>query len=282
MILLHSESFSSTISINAKSRFGSNKVNDNKKIPLSFRNPTKLYSEKETLIFSFQTSVVSDKLPTNDINEIRTFIRSKECRNHFLSGGGKTVIREEEFTENLEKMWIESSDKWYGNESIPSIENKDKIVASETAINFPGMKLTNTVFSGVKILEDEKCNPYYKCFLVADKKIPTGAKPVVWLYYKLTGGESKLDYNPPAGNAVSTICITEVDDNGYALKFSCNLQIIIEFPKVLMKILPSSKEKIEEQGSESVRKAVEKDIMSSISTTNDSFENWKVNSLMYV
>jgi hypothetical protein len=237
------------------------------------RTATRLFVEKETLIFSVHLDKLSDKIPSNDANEVNSFCRSKECRNHFLSAGGKSAICEEERNEALEELWKQSSEKWYGDTSMPDFENGDCVISTVTTVQFPGMKLLNTVYNGVKLLEDSNGNPYYKCLMVADKKKPVGAPPVVWIYNKLVGTDSKAEYSPASGKAQSSVSIVEID-GGHAIRFVCDVEIIVSFPKILMKILPSSKESIEEQGSASVRKAVEKDVINCLELTVEAFEKW--------
>ena len=109
----------------------------------------------------------------------------------------------------------------------------------------------------------------------------SGAPPVVWLFNKLTGTDTQGEYNPPTGKVETSVTVVPVDnDGGYALRFLCNVEIVTEVSKSLLKILPASKEKIQEQGSVSVSKTIEKDVRSSLESVLNAYKEWKVTSLV--
>lgn len=236
---------------------------------------TVLFGEKSRLIFNANFNETSDKLPYDSSQDVYDFCITKECRNHVLSSGGKSVIREIEVDDTLKKLWEEAAETWSGIETSPQLENGDCIIASETSINFPTLKLLNTVYSGVKLVNDINGKPYYTIVSVADKRTPVGGAPVVWLFNKLTGSSNTTtEYSPPGGRAKSYITVEELND-GYVIQFQAKVEIIVEFPSFLVKLLPASKEKLEEEGSASIYKSIDKDIKFAIYSIVDQFQLWK-------
>ena len=150
----------------------------------------------------------------------------------------------------------------------------------------------------------------YHSVLIAEQRHVTGPAPLVWLYNQLTGGERQRikQQQPPATNAssqngesdrrrngsstgeasgyaVSRIYLTkdqppqQQESPGeysyYKIGFDCTVEVLVQFPRFLLKIMPVSREKMEQQGSLSVKKAVEKDILHAIESTTMAFEEWK-------
>ena len=273
----------------------------------------------EQLHFISEIHVVSSEpLPTTDRAQVDAFLASTTCRNHFLSGGGTNVIRDEPRTPELEACWRRACELHYGTLYLPAPD--DPVVSTETSIQFPGLRLVNRVFSGVKFVDAEETTvrsrrrgKEYHTLLIAEQRQAMGPAPLVWLYNQLTGGESKrikqqqqsITEGIPSdgeletssskssnsrtgeasGYAISRIYIMEErpDSDGtaaageyyYKIGFECTVEVMVQFPRLLLKLLPVSKEKMEQQGSLSVKKAVEKDILKAIESTTQAFDEWK-------
>lgn len=245
-------------------------LRDDRKIRNTF-----LFAEKAKLTFTANFDVKSDKLPTESSSEAYEFCVGKQCTNHFLSAGGKSIIQEVELDNTLKTLWGKAAEDWSGIETLPNPENGDCVVSTETSINFPSLKLLSTVYSGKKLLRDANGNPYNTFVGIADKRTPVGPAPIVWIYNKLTGGgNNETEYSPPSGRAQSNLTVDETNDE-YAIRFQATIQIIVEFPYILMKLLPASKEKLEEDGSASVYKSLDKDIQRTVASVGDVFRLWK-------
>jgi hypothetical protein len=234
-----------------------------------------LAAEKITLIFSADFDLKTEMFPSNDEDELIEFFRSTDLRNHFLSGGGRAEIEVIDWTTQLVNMWEEASERLYGIESLPIKENGDTIISSISTTNFPGVQLTTTVFMGTKLLQDSDGFPYYRCILIADKRQLSGLPPAVWLFNKLTGSTPDIEYNPVSGGVDSEISLIREMNGEYVLSYVGSVKVTTEFPKGLIKILPTSKESMEQQGSMSIRKAVEKDIINCMDTVIQKFQSWR-------
>jgi hypothetical protein len=229
----------------------------------------RLFAEKETLTFAADFHLTSERLQAESKDDVSRFMRTTACRNHFLSAGGTSNVNEEELTPKLLEKWNDLCD-YYGSDFSP--EEGDSVVASESNVKFPGLILRNTVFSGVKLVEQEGF-PRYRCALIAEKRTVTGLPLFVWVFNKLTGASPDDVYSPSNGKASSVISIVE-KDGGYAFHFDVKIVIKMEFPKALVNILPFSKEKMEERGTTSVKKAVSQDMEKAMNGANEAFLNW--------
>jgi len=97
---------------------------------------------------------------------------------------------------------------------------------------------------------------------------------VVYMFNKLTGMNKKGDSLKPSGVAASIVSLQETagdDDENLVINFDANIKITVEFPAFLLKILPVSKEKAEEQGSASILKSVKPSLDQSLTGVYDAF-----------
>jgi hypothetical protein len=234
---------------------------------------SRLFAEQESLTFQATFTATSDQIGTENKDELRAFFMSKTCRDHFFSAGGSRKISDEPLTPELEQHWNDACTAHYGAASRP--EKGDVVVATESDVQFPGLTMKNKVYNGMKLLENGDF-PTYTILLIAEKKRVFGARPVVWLFNQLTGNDAEKEdtFSAPSGMAQSKIYVVE-EESGYFINFDCEIEITVKFPKWVVKILPVSKEKMEEQGSASVKKAVGNDISKCVESANDAFLNWQ-------
>ena len=228
--------------------------------------------KKETLTFNADLELISDAVPSEHKEEFARFFGQKDCRDLFLSAGGTRPVKELSMDEaDLINLWKESCEHW-GSSMLP--EDDDIIVAVETSIRFPGLTLVTHTCSGVKAHTKEDGSVNYDMVLIGERNEPRGLAAMVWIFNQLTGNESKPKdrYLTPTAKALVKISIVEKDDS-YAVKYHMDFQIDIEFPKVLLRILPTSKEKMEEQGSSSVRKTLTKDVIQALDAVCSKFQH---------
>jgi hypothetical protein len=233
----------------------------------------RLYAEKESLKFVVHIEATSDPIENITTTELGNFLATTQCRDHFLSSGGTNQCIEEPITTELVQMWNDECESHYG----PNLcfRTGDIIVAGESTIEFPGLKMVSLVYSGVK-LQSSMNLPYYDLILIAEKKKVFGAPPIVWIYNKLTGHSAEKEgvLQPPSAKIQSILSVLELECGSTCFNFDCKAEITVEFPKVIMKILPSSKENMEEQGTASVKKALEKSIGKALRNVNDIVHEW--------
>jgi len=178
-------------------------------------------------------------------------------------------------------------------------------------VRFPGLKVVTTVCSGVKLTtkqtrredKDNSSNnnninewPEYEFIMIGERRSVQGPKPLVWIYNQLTGGGGNkknsdnqkakgngdtddmrdASFNPSSTSARSLVSVVKQgdDDDGdaaYAFTFDLEMQIRLEFPKALVRILPTSKERMEEQGSAAVLSSVKGDVVAAIAAAREAF-----------
>lgn len=230
--------------------------------PTTRRRPTSDLHATEKLVFKGDYTCSTDPLPGGVSQaDVSAFLEQSATRDIFLSAGGTRTLQELELTPQFKGFWQEAC-RHFGSDALPT--DDDVVFAVDTVVSFPGLLLlVTTAVSGVKKIQGENGLEGYELMLVAQKQTAQGAPPVVWIFNKLTGinkRDEALWYPPSQAKARSTIGITELSGGSVAISFKLELQVTVEFPAVLVKILPSSKEKTEEQGTASILKTVSKDI----------------------
>jgi hypothetical protein len=248
---------------------------------------TALHAERKNrvaLVFACDLTFSCDPLPGNTkVEDMAEFLVSEECRRLLLSAGGTRAVEKLQVTPDLQGMWTEACDGLFVNSSSsPSLPKEpEEFMSTDAIIPFSGITLTNTVVNGVTRMEDEKEKgglPKYLFVLVGEKRSVKGPKPLVWLYNKMTGvnGDEDTDtacYSKPKGGVFTYSSIVDKDD-APAFNVDVHLRIVIEFPKYVMRLLPASKEKIEEQGSNACARAVSKDVELAVRNVREAFLTW--------
>ena len=243
---------------------------------------TARHAETERLTFAVDILATADPLVNVTIDELGKFLVTTTCRDCLMSAGGKTQCIEEPISTELQQMWEAECESYYGPEMLPN--SGDALVKSESTVQFPGLKMVNVVYSGVKTRSKDNL-PFLNIILVAERKRVFGAPPIVWLFNKMTGhSKEKEDVLVSPSARVQSVVSVIGDEIGPRISFDCNAVIIVEFPKTVLKFIPASKEKMEEQGTESVKKSIEKDIRYALDCINDVCFDWvntdKVNTVM--
>jgi hypothetical protein len=150
----------------------------------------------------------------------------------------------------------------------------DVAVATNTDAQFPGFTMVTTVLNGCKRLEDSNGMPVYEFCLIGDRKRIVGSPPVVWLVRKLTGHSKKDEsdtFQLSETKATSTISIVNHGKSSCAFQLDLQFKTTVKFPKMLLRLLPASKSKVEERGTQSVTKAILKDAGGAVQAVRD---NW--------
>jgi hypothetical protein len=161
-------------------------------------------------------------------------------------------------------------------------------------MNFPGLALTSNAYIGSRLLQsldDDHGSgesavttltgyPVYEFVLIRDEQTAKGFPPAVWLFNKLTGsassskkkakkdvlnesGGKRRKTSPRTLSHVSVVSSNNGgtdDDDELRFQFKVNFEINLSFPKVLLKILPMSKTKAEQEGSLAIQKTLNKDL----------------------
>lgn len=187
----------------------------------------------------------------------------------FNDGDGENKIEllpNDQIDEGLIDLWTKQCDIVGGERPEPG----DAVFMVETGgINFTNLKVKSNSFIGVKYMKDPSSQkPEYQLVFIKDTRIVEGPRLLVWIFNTLTGKNKKQSDNDvneqqeeQSVRAFSRFSY-EDDQDGESLMFvvKSKLEVIVKFPSLLLKVLPVTKEKAEEQGSASVLKAMGKDI----------------------
>jgi hypothetical protein len=230
--------------------------------------------QKETLKFGKELTFTSKTLSDATAEDVAEFFRRKECLDLILGAGGSRPVKEITATPQLKKLWLEACDQF---ESASPPADGDLMLSTDTVLPLPGITLTTTGINGVKLLKDEKGLPMYETVLIADRRTAKGPAPIVWIYNQLTGDDKikEGEFSPPQARVMSRSSITEKNGK-FAFKVDVVFRIVVEFPAILVRILPTSKDKMEEQGTNSISKGIAKDVDISIDALPKAFQRWLV------
>ena len=212
-------------------------------------------------------TVLSESLPSDMPQaSIANILYRKEVLVAFASGGeANSSPQEIPVTAEWESAWRKYCEKWYGEAYLP--RQGDSIYKSRTYTRFPGLTLCTEVYTGVKILPrvGSKGLPGY-CFLViGQEQTAKGLPPVVWMFHQIMGTKPvdqkvavEVDSLVPSGPIKSIYCVEASNVGQLHLKLQSNFQFRLEFPAVLLKIMPMSRAKAERQGSTALSKTITK------------------------
>ena len=201
---------------------------------------------------------------TKDMNK---FFESEKTKQILLGGGKQAAIErinDDEVLNNLNALW-EKRCQSFSEALLPSIEEGDAIYSVPTSdMKFPGLTLSSKSLIGTKIITDtdEKTFPQYQFVLIKDETFPRGSKIVLWIYNKLTGNDkvNRDENSTQKVESFTRVSVQEISESEGIFTLNASLNITVEFPSLLLKILPVSKEKAEQQGSESVMKLLDKEL----------------------
>lgn len=206
-------------------------------------------------------------------SDLPSFLAKNEVRSMLLNGERENsieLIPNDKVTEKTLDLWMKQCQIVGG--VYPSMPEDAVFKVNTGAMNFSGLKIHSNSLIGVKFLEesenDPNCgNPEYQLVFIKDDPVAEGPKLLVWIYNQLTGKNKQNDEDDGDNEKEQTIRAFsrfsyEATPDGKSLVFALEstLEVIVKFPSLLLKIIPVSKEKAEEQGSASVLKVMGKDI----------------------
>jgi hypothetical protein len=223
-----------------------------------------------TLTFAGKLCLSTKPLPSSTPEKILRFLQTPEHRNMLMTSGGERPVEELELTPTLLSEWKTACDTVGAKHP-----NSDDVIVSiiTPGIHFPGLKITSRAKIGTKfILESEPYKSYYEFTGVADETTAEGLKPVVWIYNTLTGAGKKDEKLRRSFNSLSRFSCEKTGDDTVVFKTDVFLSVGIEFPAILLKILPTNKEKAEKTGGQAIVKALEKDVAKALSKIEEKYQ----------
>ena len=222
--------------------------------------------ENSSLQFCAGTSFRSESvpLPTPPL-QLVDFFQVSEYRNHMLLRKG-TI--DDEVLPAVEELLHPSPgplwDRWAREADLtgtpmprPNVDTLLRVKSS--GIPFPlGLTMFVESIVGVSLVlpeESESSFPEYQFTLIKDTIRAEGPRAMVWIYEKITGASSE-ENEGQANHSFSTLKVEPTPDKRGEIVFQSDVRIEINvyFPKILLRILPMSREKSNALGSEATQK----------------------------
>eukprot|EP00568_Trieres_chinensis_P000723 CAMPEP_0183299174 /NCGR_PEP_ID=MMETSP0160_2-20130417/5973_1 /TAXON_ID=2839 ORGANISM="Odontella Sinensis, Strain Grunow 1884" /NCGR_SAMPLE_ID=MMETSP0160_2 /ASSEMBLY_ACC=CAM_ASM_000250 /LENGTH=322 /DNA_ID=CAMNT_0025461367 /DNA_START=25 /DNA_END=993 /DNA_ORIENTATION=- len=234
---------------------------------------------KTTLRFVGSTSYDSEGVPRGSGSKsMADFFAAEGSADILLTGTGNVVEPFGDATPDMIARWASEAERM----GAAAPEEGDLIRRVQTpGVQFPGLKVVTDSYIGTKLImptDAESGDPEYEFTLIKDEPKALGPKPLVWVFNRLTGagGKAEGDDKEQTVHSLSRLRVKsdEGGNNGATLTMNSFLEIDVTFPTILLKILPVSKEKAEEQGSKSIQNVVEKDIGPSVERFREAYMDW--------
>lgn len=255
---------------------------------------TQTSAATESLTFQADCTLLSDPFPSplHRINPQQEeahenwnrFFGQESTRNLFLSAGGKCPCQKVSPTPQLQALLHEACQHHQYGPTWDIQSNNDIIqcidfMETTTKANFPGFTIKTKVLNGCQTFHEAGCLPVYEFCMLGDSKSLSGSPPVVWLVNKLTGipssnnkskrststgSTTSTEFTLSETRAISRVSLENIDDAEQQEKMAVvqvkvQFTTCVQFPKLLLKLLPASKAKVEERGTQSVRNVLVKD-----------------------
>eukprot|EP00978_Attheya_sp_CCMP212_P018490 scaffold50625_cov46-Attheya_sp.AAC.2 len=229
--------------------------------------------QEPTLRFGGTVTFESEVVPYPPSPEsLHLFFDSEVNRNLLLAGSGKTLISSHESTPDLMVRWKEEARKAGAAEP----NERDRMIRAVTpGIKFPGLTIKSVAILGTKIVQsDASPYPSYQCIMVGDTTEPEGLPPLVWVYNKLTGGQQGIDTTKTqSARSFNSFCVKHNTENldEFFFESEVMLQVDLNFPPVLLKLIPGDKAIAEEKGTAAIMKTLNDDIPSGIANFREAY-----------
>lgn len=237
-------------------------------------------NEKATTTLHFKgNKVFKTSVPLKADNIETLFVSNlKDIRKLLLSGSGNNnaEILSEEESNKLMNEWKKQTVKV--GALTPNAEEHPELDVicrvNTSGINFVGLEVKSDALIGTKLVLNENSSPEIQLVFVKDSQYAEGPKILVWIFNKLTGKDdkkAKTEKEQMVTSFSKFYATSSNEGDDISLVIETSLDIAVQFPKFLLKILPVSKEKAEEQGSNSILKTLDKDTGASLKRIEEYF-----------
>lgn len=147
-------------------------------------------------------------------------------------------------------------------------------------INFAGLKVNalNTMASQLVARCTDQQHEY-RFMLLGSKIWAEGPKPLVWLFKKLTALDYINDEEVGLPKQQMSYSVTrlwaELDDyRQVVFNINATLEVRVNIPKRMMRLIPMKFENFEKQGSSAIQKLLDSDLHQSIERLKDKYVSW--------
>lgn len=217
-------------------------------------------NDESSLLFFAKKRYLSEPIKNDEDDDIKTklasFLQEKGTIQTLLGGASENEVIKLPSSSDLLDQWTLKSEMLGAKK--PTSSDAAYMVTTD-GIQFPGLKLVTKAYIGTSLaLKDPSSFPELQLVFIKDEQFAEGFNR--WIFNKLTGGKKRSDEGGQSTSSISRIsATTDGVESGYRFSVDTQLQVNINFPAILLRILPVSKSKAEEQGSLSLEKLLDKD-----------------------
>lgn len=250
-----------------------------------------------SVTFKASKRACTDPLPLSSPKQsIDEFFQQN--RDLLFSAGATVREIEHPDDELMDLFWRESQAGRVRNHLPPRDETAITriIEVYNPAMQFLGIKLHSVVIVGTQLLKghDSEGNiipsrsyvgcPEFQFTLLGSRFSAEGPRPLVWLFNKITRRNQSTDADESASHPENIRSIVTrgftriwsevVADGKIIFCTDARLESQINIPRLLTRLLPMSLEKMEEKGSKTLQKAIEKDIAPAMERCSKAYQEW--------
>lgn len=229
-------------------------------------------SDPSALTFSGQIIKTSQPLVSMDNKDLLIdFFKSPQARDTlFVSDAAPIPV--EPVPSKLFREWQLETQRF--GIALPTREEDYQQTVRQLCsegISFSGLTVETTVNCGAKLIEESPDTglPAYELTMINDSTEARGPRPLMWIYNQVMGFVSNKSQTKTT-TSLCRIALVE-QDGGIAIDFESSFLVKMNFPPFLMRILPVSKTKAENQGSSAVTRFVQKGVVDSLGRFEQAF-----------
>ena len=232
-------------------------------------------SDPSALTFSGQIVKTSRPLVSSQSHEDRArlidFFKSTEARNTlFVSDAPPVPI--DPVSPSVFAAWQAETQRLGAARPERSEHDTQTVMQlCSNGISFSGLVVETTVLCGAKLIESCEDNhglPAYEFTMIQDSTHARGPRLLMWIYNQVMGLVSKNSNSNKNQKTTTSICrislVEQEDHQGLGIHFESSFQVQMKLPSFLLKVLPVSKSRAEQQGSSAVTGFVQKGVVDSL------------------
>lgn len=223
----------------------------------------------------------------NDMEQdiFASFFSTKNNNHHLLTKGTRNNVQtldSKEIPKHM-KQWIEEAERM--GAAKPDLN--DSLLSLSVRTPFLVFVLNVSATLGAKLLwhpfatkeggrKSELLLPEYQFLLLDQTFRADGPPPLVFIFDQLTGINKKVRGTYRQPNHALFQVTAEPSPDGKHLSFMSrmNSELNIRFPKILLKLLPVPKERIEKEGSTSLQNNMERDVPPGVDLFQEAYSKW--------
>lgn len=271
--------------------------------PRTIENPNATLRFGASYTYTSSPILIQSQNSTEISLSLHDFFKSKEHRDFLLIGSGNMKVMKKESsprnicTTRLNALWEKEASFFTKSgieESNEDVERVDLLIET----SFLVFVLNASAILGVKLTKDGECeevftdgkvhSPEFQFLLLTENFAADGPPPLVWIFDQLTGRyreKSSLVDKTNDSHIIHTFLRVWASDSKsiqgdiradrIVFKACCRAEVEINFPPVLLQILPVAKEIIEKEGNVALKRSMERDIVPGVNKFRDAYILWE-------